>query len=571
MSEIFPEGTLTGIANITSYAIMVMDILTWMLFIILQFLLDPHFIFNLGESNAFLDMLNRIWVLSRDLMNIAFAVTLIGAAIYVVVKADKGEVSQYAPKFILSVVLVNFSWFAPLLIIDVANITASTIYGIPSMLMTGPAGQCKFPSSEALPGYTCSLAGPYMPPRFLCNCKVVTNAEFLIENEAYFQTLDKDSASGWKCWGPLLCVQMRDLDATTISGHSATLNGLIVNHARLLQLATVPSGGGAADPKALMTFVMRELIILGIHIALLFPLFAMVVAFAIRIPILWLTIAFMPFVFLKFVYQNQYTDEIYQKIWSNFLKAAFLPALLAIPLAVGFILVNAGASLVMPSGPASLEKIAIKLFDGIGSFWELVWLGMTLGVLWVGVFEMLGKMGPMAFGSAAIKGMGETLGKIALKAPLSLPVFPSIGGKSILGLPTMLRGIEGQLSQGTNLKKLLEEKPETHLKEGKYADAGRAVSADPELQAKLNDNIKHLTDAIKSKNESAQKDAISNINMAIDGKIKLPVELNEKNAVEQLKNISQYAGNTIAEKVKELDQAHAVAHPPAPANGTTTP
>src|SRR5206468_2929278 len=95
----------------------------------------------------------------------------------------------------------------------------------------------------------------------------------------------------------------------------------------------------------LIVFLAKMIVVLLIHVALFFPLFAMTVAFFIRIPIIWFTIAFMPFTFFSFVMGNALIEvDTVKEIWHRFVTAAFLPTMVAVPITIGFMMVNAGLS-----------------------------------------------------------------------------------------------------------------------------------------------------------------------------------------------------------------------------------
>ncbi len=412
-----PTGLEATISMFVSKIIGFINILIWILFIFLNFVLDPQFIFDL-DSGSFMEMLNRIWRLSRDLMNIAFALILIGTAVYTIVTANKDFVSSHAKKFLMAVILVNFSWFFPRVIFDVANVATSTIYGIPSMLFEeSGANACSYKTSK-LEDAACTLYSPAaagVDPVYTCPCRVVVNATMFVDRDVATNL----KGAGWQCQGTILCVKTEPWNPRTIAGHSAILNGLIMNHAHLSTLANVPAPVNDDDVGQMARYLLVLGIIVVIHIALLFPLAAMFIAFLIRIPILWLTMAFMPFVFLSWVIEGNEYAGMTKKIWDEFLKAAFLPAMVAIPLSVGFILVNAGAQLT--AGP--IASIQIRLIDGISNYWQLLWWAMTLAVLWVGTFTVFQKAGGFYDKAASsIKGYGEAWGKVALKAPLSVPL-----------------------------------------------------------------------------------------------------------------------------------------------------
>lgn len=444
-----PAGTDTAIATLVTRIITALNLMTWVLFTFLNYLLDPIFIFDLdsvsGEDASLMIMLNRIWQLSRDLVNLVFAVALIGSAVYTIVTSDKEFLNTHAQKFVLAVILVNFSWFIPRLILDASSVLAATIYSIPSELSPGGAGEapsCTFKSSTRSKPW-CTGGPPLDPPIYTCECGLVLDAQFLLKPE---QANNLRSAGGYNCLlGNLMCYkEVKMSDRSAVAGYSAILNGLVINHGRLVELATVPAPIGADRIDQLLMFIVREVLILVIHVALFFPLLAMTVAFLIRIPILWITIAFMPFYFLTYVGAEKFGGEGLKQIMDTFLKMAFLPAIVAVPLAIGFIMINAGAELDLQA----INRIPIHIFDGISNFGQLLWLVLSLGVIWVGVFKALEKGGEFIAGATrSIQETGKSVGRIAVKAPLAAAPIPSVG-MTPLALMKQLspRNIESMIS-----------------------------------------------------------------------------------------------------------------------------
>lgn len=399
-----------NLSVILAYSITALNFLTWVLFTFLTILLDPRFIFDIGPTgeSALLTQLGGIWTISRDLMNVAFAIGLVAAAVYTVITADKEFISQNLKNFVIAVVLVNFSWFFPRVILDVANVATATIYGIPSLMET----ECKTLDEN-------DVAIP---------CEAVVDIRFLRDKDVA-RTLE-NSGKGWDCFLGFVCLRKAPLDMQTIAGPSAVLNGLIVNHARLKQLGTLAKPiENNDDIRELVIFTMRLVFVFVIHIALFFPLLALTVAFFIRIPILWLTIAFMPFMFLDKIIPGGIpgSDKQPKEIFTAFLNAAFLPAMTAVPLTVGFILINAGAKVTN----SRFSSIPIPILDQVDDFWKLLWLGIALAVLYEGVFMVLRSKGILGKGAESIAGAGKSIGKLIAQAPLSIPTIPIGGGQKI--------------------------------------------------------------------------------------------------------------------------------------------
>ena len=381
------------------FLIQVLNVLAWLCFALLQFLLDPQIIFDLNSpTGSLVAMLNNIWQLSRDLVNLFFALALVGISIYTVVTANKTMIQQHAAKFALAVVLVNFSWFLPRIVIDVANVTASTIYGIPSLMTGGPGnptGVCKtLNSCPAMgpPSPGCQFSG--IAGQCLCTCRRVVDIAFFPIIDNTLPPRPNSTAAwegmGYNCHLRLVCYREEDLDMNTIAGHSAILNGLIVNYARLGALVKPPPPAAGRD--ALVSVLVRGGIILFIQTALTFPLLAMVVSFLIRIPILWLTISFMPFYFLGWFLDDRITQGVPKKVLELFLKAAFMPAVVAAPLAIGFILINAALAQDFTGAGAAvggLLNITAPIIDGVSNLWQLLWLLMSVMVIYTGVFKAI--------------------------------------------------------------------------------------------------------------------------------------------------------------------------------------
>jgi hypothetical protein len=479
------------IAWAVTWAIAAMNLGIWIVFTMLTQLLDTSMFLNTNMANT----LNEVWQLARDLVNIAFAVVLVGSAVYTVVTSNREFIAEHLKKFVLAVVLVNFSWFIPRVIIDVGNIAAATVFDIPSMLTQGEDGLvCTYRSPVRINGngITCTNIPDTDPVQYECDCAAVIDARYFVSKT---EAADLTSADGWTpILGNTLYVRLTNLNTIQDAAPSSVvLNGLIINHARLMGLASVPPAARNDDITALIMFLLQEAIVLILHAALFFPLAAMLLAFAIRIPVLWLTIAFMPFMVLKFVVPEQYTGEYPQKIWDNFLKAAFLPAIVGIPLTVGFIMVNAGqkANILSP-----LRGISFPVSGSISDYQQLLWLIMVIGIIWVGVFTTLEKMEIMGKGASAIKGAGEMLGKTALRAPLSVPLIPNTN-ISLLSMARQPRRISSAFENNDTFDAAMDD-----LRRGGASDkiqkSAQKHALDTKKLTELNKDMQELTQAIKN-------------------------------------------------------------------------
>jgi hypothetical protein len=410
---------------------------------ILKVSIDPA----TGADTGLLQMLREIWQFTRDLVNLGFAVGLIIGAVMMIVTADGKWVAEHMKKFIAALILVNFSWFIPRVLFDVSQIATYTVYQIPSLL--GADGCTLPPSGDDTASRPCEVVLRYA--FFQTNTEkvgTIPDANGLLTHE--------DGTTGWKCpLRPLVCIQTAPIDSADerILTSTRVIDGLIVNHARLMWLNQInlrdaevrlaPGTDFFAAMGSLTGILLRIVMVLVIQIAIFFPLMAMVAAFFIRIPVLWVTIAFMPLTALGFIFAGakEYTDQILK----NFLQACFLPVKIAIPFAIGFIMLNAGAQIPPPIGLDN--PTALPIFSGIGNLWQLIWMGIALFIIWHYGFEVLksDKAGFLGKFTDKIQGIGSGLGSFAARIPLSIPLIPT-GGRGPSG--ELERISFGQVTRG---------------------------------------------------------------------------------------------------------------------------
>lgn len=425
------DSLLGGVTVFMGMIMNILNFLMWILFWMLNLVTDNNFIFDPNIMR----MVYNIWLFTRDAVNVYFAFLLvIGAVLWTVYPIMFAEqMKAYLPKFVAAVILVNFSWFIPRVIFDVSNVMTYSVYQ-----MSRIGGEtCKVPATNGNPE----------------PCKYINDIAFLSQTDN-IRTGQTGPGGTWDCKAkPLVCIQTTTMNGTfTVQNHQSIIfNGLIVNYARLRMLDSLVderprTQGSSVDISGLIKTLVKYAVVLVIHIALFFPLLAMVAAFFMRIPVLWLTMAFMPFVALGYVIGDKLGADMnpIEIIQKKFLAAAFLPLFVALPLSLGFALLNAGMAIEAPTTGAAASQLPI--FLGLRSFWQIFWLFMALSVLWSGVFAALKKNELTAKITETIESSGKALGQYAVKAPLSVPFIPM--GKNSDGTKkyNSLGGLAGQYS-----------------------------------------------------------------------------------------------------------------------------
>ncbi len=378
---------------------------------ILQYLLSTDFM----TDPLMMAQLNQIWVLSRDLVNLAFALMLIGVAIYTIITAKQELIKGKLVQFCMAVILVNFSWFFPRVIIDIANVLTSTVYSIPNMLPgfncemrddNGNLRPCRvlldvliLPEPNAKAGY---CAGPLPVPGTVVNCD---------------------------CLPSLVCYKEGEfVAAASVAPGHAMINGLAVSFARLNALAKVPASviGAPGTTQNVITISLRLLVstvlISILLMAATLPLVGLAVGLVIRMVILWVCVAFMPFAFLGYAWNGKLgipgADDKFN-IWDNFKSAAFLPAVVAIPFCIGFMMLSATARVQSPTTGLVLN---VPIVNGVNDWWGLMWLCAAIGIIYIGAFSALESNKIIGQATNKVKGFGDSVVGIASAAPMLIPL-----------------------------------------------------------------------------------------------------------------------------------------------------
>lgn len=390
-----------------------------------QFMLQSDFFSNAAMMGA----LNNIWQFSRDIMNIIFALMLIGVALYTIVTADKKYVTDKIQTFVIAVILVNFSWFFPRVILDIANITTATVFTLPDLI---PGGfQCT----------TMNAAGVQESCKYIIDLKIFpakgSEVAFCNRNPRVARGID------CACYGELACYKKgsrTDLQAAgrALPAH-VMINGMVTNYMKVLDLVRVPQTLVAPPIGAPRNYIvsaqilMMILITFLIQLAIVLPLIALAIGLLIRILVLWVCIAFMPFAFLGYVMNGKLGSNVFDipfDVWKEFIAAAFMPTLVALPITFGFVMLNATTSVPIPSSALSFD---IPIVMGAKTWWSLLWMATAIMVLWKGAFAALKKSQFVGGITDKIQGYGQYMFGAAAKLPLIAPL-PIPGGQNLAGI-----------------------------------------------------------------------------------------------------------------------------------------
>jgi len=378
----------------------------------LEALLDPNAYFDsMGFGGH--QVLNDIWVVSRNIVNIIFAFLLIAGAVVTIIKGEGTVIKTYARQFILAVILVNFSWFFPRVILDVATISTATVYSLPNFIDSGP----------------CVTTDPFSNTITTTGC-VILDQYFIFPKPGECGT----QADGWhKPFGKdnIFCYKTAPLSDDANNPY-AILNGVVVNFARFPWLNQVVARNVAttSETEECMEFMLTAFLGLIIAVGTAFPILAMLVVFLVRIPVLWMTIAFMPFMFIGVVLGDRAKIDGRgpMEIFKLFLQAAFIPALVGIPISIGFIMLRALGNPANVPTTGVFGKLATNqsiILAGVHNLSALLWLLMATAVMWIGSFTILQSFKITSGVVSGIRAAGKSAMTFTAKLPAAIPFIPT--------------------------------------------------------------------------------------------------------------------------------------------------
>ncbi len=533
--------TMVGIAQTLALLNTFMHVLLLLTLNMLEYLLEASFFTDPSMMSA----LNSIWVLSRNIMNLIFALMLIGVALYTIITADSKMITDKISTFIIAVILVNFSWFIPRVFIDVANVLTSAVYSVPDTLRGDAFG------------------GTFACKDFNGNpCTAITDTIILIGKTNPAAAADTfcglaANTPSCPCITGISCMRIENYDnAIKSTGRaSAMLSGMLTSFIKIHGLTKV-TASLAGDGGAGTTFTVTLLVLINIlmtffiQTVILFPLLGLAVGLFIRIMILWITISFMPFGFLGYVITGKFGTEVAGNtvdIKKEFINAAFLPVLVAIPMVIGFIMLSVMSKIPVPPGNMTWS---VPLLAGFQNPWQLMWALAACAIIWIGTFTVLSRSKITGMFTDKIKGFGEGLLRAGSQIPLLIPLPVGPKGANIGSLVNAPKDLAREINVRARSQSIIP---------GQGGPAGGSGAVDPSAAAgalasnKTNtDNIVRAINELKNATGNDRSNAILNIQNTIGGK-------RGRSEAETLKDLKDVASNAKAPKelsdmIKQIEE-----------------
>lgn len=365
--------------------------------------------------------LQSFWRIIRDLVNYGFIIVLLVIAFMTVVTAGGGvmgagesfKVGQILPKFVVAVVLVNFTWFGARVVLDAANVAAHVVYGIPAS-MTSYLPRFTDVLTTCMPH---NVSGPLKERQIHCIYKTHSLSfearsafppppppgTHPVSNEHYVIYFYNDPIT-WE-----------DVDQSTIAS--------IFAHG-IFQISQIPLAHGTA--RTMWDLSINAIAVFMVMVVLIIVFTAMALVLLERVVMLWLHIVLAPLAVLLWVVKSAFgaSMESDQLSLSKFISYAFLPAMMGIPLVLGLMMVIVGGQSELASTVPISGIDHFLGFKQIHNFQQLLWFVIAIAVMWQAM-KVAEKMDGFTKGAiSGIKSGAENFGKFVAKSPMWLPWLP---------------------------------------------------------------------------------------------------------------------------------------------------
>jgi hypothetical protein len=417
---------LENMVGFLSQVLALMQKILWPIFLAIGGLMNNDLLFGAGMEERLLD----IWVQIRNLVNIAFVVILLGIALYNVTGIPKEgdyQLKVFLPKFVIALILVNFTFIGLKFVLDVSNVITHVVFTLPSSISSElqntqvymPDDPSNLSNDErqkieqnidrvcrAMFGHPDKHelrvvnVGPEKAQQYYCQLQGKDNNRkyVLTDNgKSFFQQFTSRNSA------LILAVQMMkvvDIDklSDALRGQNPDISGLTFN---------------------LLFSVIMYLVYAVAYVVLFVVLLA-------RLVFLWIIIALSPIIAVKIVFSKLPTGD--KDYFNLFIVNAFIPALIGIPLTIGYIMLGALQEAQNPitndfnwSEAFSLET------SGVSDLQTMVIAFGAVAVVWMGVFAAAERSIASSV-VQSIKSRVSGAGRALARATRFLPIIPAAAG-----------------------------------------------------------------------------------------------------------------------------------------------
>ena len=344
---------LLEISDLLTAGFLTVQKVLWPVLLLIGPLLDNSLIFGPGVE----DRLTDIWMQIRDITNFILAIMLVAVALYNLAGLGEGgnyELKSFFKKFILALVLVNFSFFGAKLVLDAANVLTAYTFSIPNTFEVGVLrSQAKI--EESLCTTIQEVTGGQNPAQPLGEGFTLIGDFGGVGSEGFCNKTGGLSEGGKRFFSK---ISSNNLPLVMAANYSNISNGL--NPSRTFALTKDLSN------LAINTIISTLLIFM--HGLAYISLFVILI---VRLIFMWLAVALSPLIVFASVMGIAAFDEL-KKLYDDFFKFAFAPAKVGFALSISYILFTSIEQTGLSNPGIALGQQLAYPFSGVGSLEKLI-------------------------------------------------------------------------------------------------------------------------------------------------------------------------------------------------------
>lgn len=411
------ETIIKNVSSVLSLIIKTLNYMVWPVLVMIGGLMDTSLIYGPGIE----DRLLLIWSQVRNLINLLFAIFLIGVAIYNVFGLSKDgnyAIKKVLPSLIITLVLVNFSFFGVKFLIDMSNVATTAMFALPNSVEQGfsedriqtlESALCNNKSLEelikSLDPSTQALVNNSTPQTSNQFQMCTADDKFTETAKAQFRSLDKNNAA-------LV---------------------LAISFGRIHEILD-PSPLTVQNPSAINLGVNLLIVLLMelVYLSAFFTLFAVLVA---RIIAMWLILIASPLLVMKYTMSGVNIPGLSMidsfKLDERFITHATAPIKIGFGMSVGYIMLDAFQSVGTPTLWYPIGDNFANAFSGVNSMQELFMGIAAIGIVWkVSIDAANGTFaqGIVEKWGGFVTGIGQKLRDLAIN---KIPVIPGPAGAKL--------------------------------------------------------------------------------------------------------------------------------------------
>ena len=398
------RSLLLRFSDLLSVVLKMLNYLLWPILMMIGALMDNSIIFGGGME----DRLLQIWSQIRNIVNLLFVVILVGMALYNVLGiGEEGNytIKKILPKFIIALIVVNFTFIGSKVILDAANVATNAVFALPNSVEEEFNLTRIDQLEEAVCGHL-EDAGAY-------------GSSINLQGEGEYSMCADDNTFTTNARQ-----FFQRLSSNNIALVMAVNLGQIHEGIKVSELVK--------QEPSITNLTINILFSIIIYIVYAISFIALFIVLLVRVVVLWLIIALSPFAAVAIVLPDLASSTGNFNLKEEFIKHLTAPIIIGFGMTVGYLMLDAYHATTGNALGIQLGEQFANGFSGMSTLQQLM-IGIgTVAIVWVVTFQAANNT--MARGiTATMESTLKRVGTNIAQLPLTVPIIPVPNGTGVGG------------------------------------------------------------------------------------------------------------------------------------------